>query len=209
MENKFRSSPLALAVLSLLRVGPLHPYGIQRLIKEWGKDEVVNVGNRANLYKTIKRLNDAGLISVRQTERDALYPERTVYQLTERGEREGAEWVSEMLSTPRQEFPEFPAALSFTMVLGVEATLAALEVRADRLAEELTRIEAGLTTHSGTIPRVALIEDEYRRAIMAAELEWVRSTIDDLHTGELTWGEELAEAARASLAGPAAPETAD
>ena len=60
MENKFRSSPLALAVLSLLRVGPLHPYGIQRLIKEWGKDEVVNVGNRANLYKTIKRLPTPG-----------------------------------------------------------------------------------------------------------------------------------------------------
>ena len=46
-----------------------------------------------------------------------------------------------MLSTPRKEFPEFPAALSFTIVLGVEGTLAALERRAQRLAEELTRIE--------------------------------------------------------------------
>jgi DNA-binding PadR family transcriptional regulator len=206
MENKFRSSPLALAVLSLLRVGPLHPYGIQRLIKEWGKDEVVNVGNRANLYKTIKRLADAGLISVRLTERDALYPERTVYELTEQGTREGVAWLEEMLSTPRQEFPEFPAALSFTMVLGVEGTLAALEMRAGHLAEELTRIETGLTTYSGTIPRVALIEDEYRRAITAAELNWVRGTIDDLRTGRLTWGDELVETARASLAGPAPSE---
>ena len=206
MENKFRSSPLALAVLSLLRVGPLHPYGIQRLIKEWGKDEVVNVGNRANLYKTIKRLHDAGLISVRQTERDALYPERTVYQLTEQGEREGVEWLGEMLSTPRKEFPEFPAALSFTIVLGVEGTLAALETWAQRLAEELTRIETGLTTYSGTIPRVALIEDEYLRAITSAELEWVRATIDDLRGGRLAWGEELDEAVRASLAGSTAVE---
>ena len=34
-----------------LEVGPLHPYGMQRLIKLWGKDQVVNVGQRANLYR--------------------------------------------------------------------------------------------------------------------------------------------------------------
>src|SRR5215469_4442348 len=83
MENEFRSSPLALAVLSLLHAAPLHPYGIQRLLKQWGKDHVINVGQRANLYKTIRRLDQAGLISVRQTERDQQYPERTVYELTE------------------------------------------------------------------------------------------------------------------------------
>src|SRR5215469_2210212 len=70
-----RSSPLGLAVLSLLGMGPLHPYGIQRLIKLWGKDQVINVGQRANLYKTIKRLHQEGLIAVRQTERDQLFPE--------------------------------------------------------------------------------------------------------------------------------------
>ena len=85
MDPKFRPSPLALAVLGLLVVGPLHPYGMQRLIKQWGKDEVVNVGQRANLYKTIRRLQDAGLIAVLQTERDQRYPERTVYELTDAG----------------------------------------------------------------------------------------------------------------------------
>src|SRR5450759_3728461 len=80
VDSKFRPSPLALTVLSLLVAAPLHPYGIQRLLKVRGKDRVVNVGNRANLYKTIKRLHEAGLIAVRQTERDQLYPERTVYE---------------------------------------------------------------------------------------------------------------------------------
>jgi hypothetical protein len=40
-----RSSPLALTVLALLHYQPLHPYGIQRLIKQWGKDQVVNVSS--------------------------------------------------------------------------------------------------------------------------------------------------------------------
>ncbi|MET8518196.1 hypothetical protein ABZV45_43845, partial [Streptomyces sp. NPDC005077] len=38
-----RSSPLALTVLALLHYKPLHPYGIQRLVKDWGKEQVVNV----------------------------------------------------------------------------------------------------------------------------------------------------------------------
>jgi DNA-binding PadR family transcriptional regulator len=93
-------------VLSLLHAGPMHPYGMQRLIKLWGKDQVVNVGQRANLYKTIKRLHEAGLIAVRQTERDQQYPERTVYELTDRGQQEGLAWLAQMLATPRNEFPE-------------------------------------------------------------------------------------------------------
>ena len=89
MDTDLRPSPLAMAVLSLLHAGPLHPYAMQGLIKQWGKDQVINVGQRANLYKTIRRLQDAGLVAVRQTERDQNYPERTVYELTEAG-REAA-----------------------------------------------------------------------------------------------------------------------
>ena len=69
-----RPSPLALTVLSLLAYEPLHPYRMQRLMQLWGKDRVVNVGQRANLYKTIKRLHEAGLMAVRQTERDQPVP---------------------------------------------------------------------------------------------------------------------------------------
>ncbi|MGA3147787.1 MAG: PadR family transcriptional regulator [Acidimicrobiales bacterium] len=200
MESKFRASPLALAVLGLLEVGPLHPYGIQRLIKQWGKDRVVNVGNRANLYKTIKRLHEAGLIAVLQTERDQQYPERTVYELTEDGRTKSKEWLVGMLSTPRNEFPEFPAALSFAMLLGPEETVAVLERRAELLAEDVATYEHDAETHSGSLPRVTLLDDEYQLAVATAELNWIRGVIEDLRSGLLTWGDELANAARSSLA---------
>src|SRR5271154_1425140 len=116
-ESEFRSSPLALAVLSLLHAAPLHPYAIQRLLKLWGKDHVINVGQRATLYKTIRRLDQAGLIAVRHTERDQQYPERTVYELTEAGRQVTREWLTDMLARPRNEYPRFPAALSFIMLL--------------------------------------------------------------------------------------------
>jgi DNA-binding PadR family transcriptional regulator len=200
VDPKFRPSPLALAVLSLLVIGPLHPYGMQRLIKLWGKDQVVNVGQRANLYKTIRRLREAGLISVRQTERDQLYPERTVYELTEDGRREMLQWLSDMLSAPRNEFPQFPAALSFAMLLVPAEALAVLERRAAVLRENLARLEHDLEAFSGTLPRVTLLDDEYLRAVTAAELAWVSGVIDDLRTGALTWSEEeLAGLATAEL----------
>src|SRR6476659_7334875 len=95
-----RSSPLALTVLALLHYQPLHPYGIQRLIKQWGKDKVVNVGQRASLYRMIDRLDEAGLITVSGTDRDERYPERTTYEITETGRAATRQWLAEIISTP-------------------------------------------------------------------------------------------------------------
>lgn len=195
MESEFRSSPLALAVLSLLHAAPLHPYGMQRLLKQWGKDNVINVGQRANLYKTIRRLEEAGLIAVRQTERDQQYPERTVYDLTEAGQQATQRWLTEMLARPRNEFPQFPAALSFIMMLSPAEAAAVLEQRATTLRGQLSHLEAGLADVA-FLPRVVLMDDEYQRAMYTAELAWLDSVIAELRSGSMTWSyEEFAELA--------------
>lgn len=193
-----RQSPLALAVLGLLVGGPLHPYRMQRLIKEWGKDQVINVGQRASLYATIRRLREAGAIVVRQTERDQQYPERTVYELTAEGRRLVLEWLADMVATPRNEFPQFPAALSFVMLLGPEGTLELLEQRAGRLEDGLAALQEALDAAASTVPRVALLETEYQRAMVVAELAWVKGAIHDLHTRALWWTEEDFASAAAS-----------
>src|SRR6266498_5221193 len=91
-----RPSPLALTVLVMLGGEPLHPDEMQRRMKHWGKDQVVNLAQRANLYKTIDRLREAGLIAVHKTERDQRFQERTVYMLTDEGLRVGRAWLMEM-----------------------------------------------------------------------------------------------------------------
>src|SRR6266542_1372296 len=194
-----RSSPLSLTVLSMLGGGPLHPYEMQRRMKHWGKDQVVNLGQRANLYKTIDRLHEAGLIAVHKTEREQRFPERTVYALTDEGLRVGREWLTDMLATPRNEFPQFPAALSFIMGLTPEEAREVLERRAALLREHLAKLEGDLAWSQSGLrpPRVTLLETEYLRAITAAELNWVNSVVDELKTGALTWShEELAETAK-------------
>ena len=195
-RSDFRASPLALAVLSLLYAAPLHPYAIQRLLKLWGKDKVINVGQRANLYKTIRRLDEAGLIAVRQTERDQQYPERTVYELTDAGRRAAHDWLTDMVAQPRNEFPQFPAALSFIMLLTPDEARAALEQRAAALRDQLAAIDADLQTYAGELPRVVLMDDEYQRAIIGAELGWVEGVVTDLRKGDWGWSyEEFTDAA--------------
>ncbi len=180
---------------------PLHPYEMQRRIKLWGKDQVVNVAQRANPYKTIGRLHQAGLITVRQTERGQRFPERTVYELTEAGYRVGREWLIEMLAIPRNEFPRFPAALSFLMMLAPEQAREVLERRTLALRETLADLERVLSGAEGPLPpRVTLIETEYLCAMTLAELDWLCSVIDELRSGTLSWShEQLAEAAKQFL----------
>lgn len=183
-----RRSPLGLTVLALLQYKPLHPYGIQRLIRQWGKDQVVNVSQRASLYRVIERLQDAGLIRVLETGRDHAYPERTVYAITEAGQDTARAWMMEMLSQPEQAFPEFPAALSHLLMLSREDMLNALDRRVSALAGVLDRYDADLAAHSEHgLPRIAALETEYLRAVTAAEAQWVRSVADDLRAGRITW----------------------
>lgn len=196
-----KSSPLALTVLAMLNYAPLHPYGVQRLLKQWGKDQVVNVGQRAGLYRTIDRLLAAGLIEVRGTGRDQQYPERTVYEPTDAGRHAVHTWLEEMLASPKYEFPQFPAALSNVMLLMPHEVRRVLDRRAEALRATLEDLDESLDREEEFgLPRVTMLESEYLRAVTAAELEWVESVVADLESGELTWD----EAALRSLAEQAA-----
>jgi DNA-binding PadR family transcriptional regulator len=195
MPPPVHRSPLALAVLCLLEAAPLHPYAIQQLIKEWGKDQVVNVGQRATLYKVIARLAESGLIEVHDTVRDQRYPERTTYALTDAGRATSRAWLSDMLATPRNEFPEFPAALSFLMMLTPDEARTLLAARRDPLTRRLADLDAELAAES-TPPPVWLLEVDHARAVTRAELAWLAEVVARLDAGTLTWNrEQLAAAA--------------
>lgn len=178
----------------------MHPYRLQQLIKERGKDQVINVRDRASIYQTIERLLREGLIAVAETMREEKRPERTVYRLTEEGRETVQDWLREMLSTPGREFPAFPAALSFLPLLTPEDALRHLTERVIRLEGDLARIEATLASVGRMVPRLFLIEDEYRLAVLRTELEWVRAVTADLRAGRLTWSEEWFAAFAASMA---------
>src|ERR1043166_6538228 len=86
-------SPLWMVGLALACEEPMHPYRMQSLIKERGKDHVANAPQRNSVYQTIDALLRANLIAIRETARDENRPERTVYEATDEGRRTLHGWL--------------------------------------------------------------------------------------------------------------------
>jgi len=188
MTSPTRRSTLAMVLLALLVEAPMHPYRMQQMIKERGQDQLVNVAQRNSVYQALDRLVRDGLARPGGTARDPGRPERTTYEITDTGAATLRRWLVEMLPTPAREFPEFPAALAFLPILAPDEVRSLLERRLIALAEKL----AGVVGQAPPgLPRLFLIEDEYRAAMLRAELEWVRALVRDLSEGGLTWDAAL------------------
>ena len=99
------------------------------------------------------------------------YPDRVVYAITAAGREAAREWLREMLRTTHNEYPDFLAAVSILFALHPdEARAAARSARAEKLASELADTEATLKGAPAELPRLFLLEEEYRRAVLEAEL---------------------------------------
>jgi DNA-binding PadR family transcriptional regulator len=183
-------SALGLIVLTQLAAEPMHVYRMQKMFEAQGKDRVVNVRSRASLYQTIERLERHGLVEVAETERVEGYPDRVIYRTTPAGREVAHEWLREMLRSGGDEYPEFIAALSIMFVLSPDDAREELERRVERLASELADAEGSVVGAPEGLPRLFLLEEEYRMTLLRAELEWLRGVIDDLRDERLTWSEE-------------------
>jgi DNA-binding PadR family transcriptional regulator len=183
-------STLGLIVLWMLYQRPAHVYGLQKLIEAQGKDRVVNVRSRASLYQALERLVRLGLVEVAETVHSESYPDRIVYAITDPGRETAREWLREMLSSTGDEYPEFIAAVSVVMGLEPDDARAQLELRAERLEAALGATERELQSVPAGLPRLFVIEEEYRMAMLRAELDWTRGVIEDLREGRLDWSEE-------------------
>lgn len=184
-----KRSSLGLIVLWQLIGEPMHAYRMQKLIEAQGKHRVVNVRSPASLYQTIKRLEHHGLVEVEETVRGNNQPDRTVYAITDSGRQAARTWLREMLLETGGEYPEFIAAISILFALAHEEALELLEERAERVAAELAQAEAELAANPG-LPRLFLLEEEYRRAVLQAELAWIRAVCADIRGGRLSWDED-------------------
>jgi DNA-binding PadR family transcriptional regulator len=195
-------SGLALAVLALAAEAPMHPYRMQQLIRERGKDQVVNVGQRSQLYKTIDRLVRDGLLAAQGTEREATRPERTVYAATRAGRELAVTWTLDMLTAPRHEFAEFTAALAYLPLLDPEVAADALALRLSDRRGELDRMRHELEWVAAELPRIVLIENEYAIAHLETDVAWIAKLLEDLRSRALTWTyDDLVDTARRMDAG--------
>jgi DNA-binding PadR family transcriptional regulator len=180
-------NPLALAVMALLHERPMHPYEIACTMRQRHLEESIKL-NYGVLYHTVQTLQQAGLITPLETEREGRRPERTVYALTDAGRERFLGSLRDLIRRPAREYRRFEAGLCFLWHLPAEEAVALLRERACALTEELEGYDdLCAALHKRGLGRLALVELEYAQALRRAELAWVERLVDDVVSGALEW----------------------
>jgi len=200
-----RPSSLALIVLGTLLEEPMYVYRMQKLIRERGKHKVVNIRRGASLYQTLDRLVRLRLVEVQKTEKTESHPDRIIYKITGQGRDTARTWLRQMLTSVGNDFPDFPAAVSTLAMLTPEDAQKQLEIRSDVIRDELIQLETD-KKKVGDLPRLFLLEDAYRTAVLKAEHTWLQSVIADLRSEELTWSDQWLREIAAKFTPPGSTE---
>ena len=176
---------LGLAVLSLLRERPMHPYEISSVMRERGLSSSIKL-NYGSLYAVMAGLESDLLIKVKGIEREGNHPERTVYEVTEAGVAVLLDRLRYLVGTPIKEYPRFVAGLTFLAQLEPSEVLGLIGDRARSLEADNLKLEQTFEElQKKDIDRLFLIEIDYQLAMQRAELEWIRTLADGIAKGEL------------------------
>jgi DNA-binding PadR family transcriptional regulator len=171
---------LALAVLSCLYERPMHPYEVSQTLRFRAKDQSIRL-NFGSLYSVVESLEKRGFVVPTETVREGKRPERTIYAITDTGKRELVDWLSELVSTPVKEYLSFEAALSLLPGLPPED---AGRLLSDRCAALEVRLAQSRATRASAeamqLPRLFVLEDEYRERLMEAELGFCQELLKEI-----------------------------
>ncbi len=180
-EKRKVANLLALAVLATVVQRPMHRYEMASVMRARGKDRDMAI-KWGSLYTVVQNLERNGYLEPIGVTRQGARPERTVYQITAAGRDELVAWTRELIAEPEAEHTRFVAGLSVLAALTPEDVSDLLRRRLDRLAESVDALRAELE-QAAEVPRLFLIEDEYRIAMIQAEADWTRSFLDELTAG--------------------------
>jgi DNA-binding PadR family transcriptional regulator len=180
-EKRKVANLMALAVLATVVQRPMHRYEMASAMRARGKDRDMDI-KWGSLYTVVQNLEKNGYLESIGVTRQGARPERTMYQITDAGRDELIAWTRELIAEPEAEHTRFIAGLSVLAVLTPQDVIDLLQRRLDRLTQSVDSLTA-LLEEASDVPRLFLIEDEYRIAMTRAEAGWVRSLLDEISTG--------------------------
>jgi DNA-binding PadR family transcriptional regulator len=180
-EKRKVANLMALAVLATIVARPMHRYEMASVMRARGKDRDMDI-KWGSLYTVVQNLERSGYLEPIGVTRQGARPERTVYQITDAGRDELVAWTRELIGQPEAEHTRFIAGLSVLAVLTPDDVTDLLRRRLERLTETSDALCRQLGEASD-VPRLFLIEGEYRIAMTRAEADWTRSLLDELSAG--------------------------
>ncbi|GAA4905466.1 PadR family transcriptional regulator [Stackebrandtia albiflava] len=180
-----------LLILGLVRwLQPVHGYDVLRELMSWGVADWAGV-QRGSIYHGLKKLAADGDLAVVKVEQVDNRPARTVYRMTEAGDRHFHTLLREKLWGSAATSPDFLVAWSFVPVLSHREAAAMLRNRAGLLRDAYGELQAKLE-HRGSDPT----EPDFLPAHVTArlqlmlrhtqiEIDWSAETAKRIEAGEL------------------------
>jgi DNA-binding PadR family transcriptional regulator len=185
MPPRWRTNPLALAVLTCLFERPMHPYEMAQTMRTRAKHESIRL-NYGSLYSVVESMEKRGLVEAVATTQEGRRPQRTVYGITEAGKVEMTEWLADLVAVPTKEYLQFEAALSLIHGLPPDEAVPLLRQRCDALDMRLDQLEAaGEGAEKRGIPRLFMVENDYQIALLRTEVEFTRRLVAEIESGEM------------------------
>ncbi len=179
MPRDALDNPLVLPLLGLLIEQPAHPYELtQRLADRYPSLDV----KRSSVTTLVGSLARAGLVTAQRPRRVARRPARTTYHLTEAGYTRVRRRVAEDLVSARTGTTAFVLALSYIGLLPIKTAAAALRQRLPLLEAELT-----IASTPRTVPEYQMLEVDYWRQMLRAEIAWIGGLIGRLDDNTIAW----------------------
>lgn len=180
-------TPLAISVLALLHENPMHAYEMYQLLISRQNDRIVKV-RPGSLYHTVERLAGQQYVRAIGTERAGNRPERTTYEITPAGADALRRRVESGIEKVVYEYPLFPVVLSEAHNLEAEDALLRFRRRVADLDEWLADIDQSLgKARANGVYEPYWIGGAYIRNQLAAERDWLATTIERIESKDLPW----------------------
>ncbi|HEY3514816.1 MULTISPECIES: PadR family transcriptional regulator [Kribbella] len=180
-------TPLAIAVLALLRERPMHAYEMYQLLMNREQHRIVKV-RPGSLYHTVERLARHEYVRATGTDRAGNRPERTTYELTPAGSDALSERVELGIEQHVYEYPLFPVVLSEAHNLDVEDAVLRFRRRVEDLDRWLDDVNGTIAKAEATgVPEPYWMVADYLRGQAAAERDWLLTTIERIESKDLEW----------------------
>lgn len=173
-------------------LGKAHGYQVRQELVSWSADTWANV-QPGSIYHALKKMASEELLRQVETPQGK-GPDRTAYELTERGEENFLRLVAELLSTVRSDASSafgFAAAVAFLPALPRQRAIELLEYRLTQL--EGQRANAAMILEKGTTWGQPMhVNELYRLWVVHgdADIAWTNGVLDRLRGGEYVMADD-------------------
>lgn len=171
---------IRLVILGILTRHPMHGYEMKQTIEEYMGDWTdIKFGS---IYFSLSKLTDEGYVKIVQELKEGSRPSKTVYRITENGEREFIRLLHELWK--QDDFVQYPVdiAVFFMKSLSKEDVLSYIQTRISGLELALLHLENHQTMQRENpyVPDYAFAIMDHSAIHLSAELQWLSNLKNDL-----------------------------